>query len=218
VSSKQTVYKTYTYMISRSNKETSYICPYTAWVGDSAVVLAAHKTISRACNSKAKYGWVRLHGTDVFSGDAPPDFSIGRTWRGNDFCADGHAPPDNPHENDEGSLDLRDGLHDHSETAVAQLAIPDHLRDQGDGFYSAIFDDTGKINVTFTPKDVLLAGKPAHAYEKRDLPQQGSYGHEYHCGPGASGAWRDLGWACDELAKKVNGVHYRKNSWQWVHK
>lgn len=188
-------------------------------MGNSAVVLAGHTTITRACNSRAKYGWIRLRGTETLSGDPAPDFSIGRTYRGNDFCAVGHAPPANPNENDEGSLDLRDGLHSHDKATVTQLAIPDHLRDQGDGFYVATRDATGKVNVKFTSMAVLIA-EDAALPPKNVAPAIDNIGAldvEIWCDGVAKNAY-DLKWANEKVCQLFSDMELPSQTWAWFHK
>lgn len=205
-------------MISCSNKETSFVCPYTPWVGDSAVVLAAHATVTKVCNGKTKYGYVRMRGSEDSSGDAPSDLSIGRTWRGDHFCEGGHAPPLPPKDQKEVS---RDGLSGHDKAAVAHLAIPTNLREQGDGLYVASRDESGNINVNFTPMEVLaasnLTGNTAPSLGSFEVPNSKVYKYDYNC-TGTSKNEYDLVWAHEVVGKFVSDAKFPDGTWVWMHK
>ena len=148
-----------------------------------------NKRIDEACGSRANYGWFR-HVPRV--GDRGlPNYSVGRTWRGSAICEDGFVP---------GSIQ------------------PDEF-DQGNGFYAAILDeDTGKVNITFTPKDMLLARnavsdnpttKSIRALEKRDGVE---------CVDGESKNKADLDYATRRVAEGVEGQRYDPTVWTWFHK
>jgi hypothetical protein len=148
-----------------------------------------NKRIDESCGSRADYGFFR-HEPRV--GDKGlPNYSVGRTARGDHFCEAGFAP---------GSI-LQNDL------------------DQGDGFYAAVMDDdTGKVNITFTPKDVILArdalsDDPAamviRTLQKRDGVE---------CVDGVSKNQADLDFATRKVAEGVEGQRYDPTVWTWFHK
>lgn len=226
--------------------ETSFLCNYRGAYVDLTTVLLIHKLIDKECGSKAKYGHVHFWPPTESDPKKYFHYSVGRTFRGDEFCKAGFHPAsldqrdvplihaDVPRDDiaasqeqeedsrdqfntqDTDSLKQQDVWH-HDGPTSAQIAIPDHLRDQGNGHYSASYDETGKISVIFTPMDELFVKNITDANTKRKLPEKGMYGYKYGCS-GESDSWLDLGRASDALAAKVNGVNYKKHSWQWVHK
>ncbi|KAH7408641.1 hypothetical protein DE146DRAFT_384798 [Phaeosphaeria sp. MPI-PUGE-AT-0046c] len=170
--------------------ETSFLCPYVGWEGDYSVISAAHNAISKGCKTEASYGWVHLHGEEGPVGYLPPDFAVGRTWRGNTFCNGNFAPP---------MLDQGGHSLDHRYTSL----------DQGNGLYIASFNDAGKINVTFTSKAVLVANA---LVEKSNEEAE----WDFHCSGISKNAY-DLNWANEQLGKNAHGVLWPANNWGWVH-
>lgn len=168
--------------------ETAFFCPYRPWDGSSSVVMTWNKNIDQGCGSKAGYGYHHVEPQQGWSGS--PNFSIGRTWRGDHFCTDSFAPG----------------------------SVEEGEFDQGDGFYSASLDDTGKVSVIFTPKDVLVARdslsenpatKSIRDFEKRDGVE---------CVGGESKNQADLDWANNELATYVDGKMLSPQTWGWIYK
>lgn len=214
-----------TYTAPTSVHQTSFICPYTAWSGDFSAISDAHNTISKSCKNQASYGFVRLKGGKEIYNYAI-DVSIGRTRRGSNFCNDNFAPPFNTDPGDSHStfapesLDQRDTLvapedvlpnqaeevHDKRDKSLHQA---ESSMDQGDGLYTARFDDTGKMTVEFTSKAELVA-RDAEALRKRKI--------ETWCAKRQSAKTHDLDWAIEQLGKNAQGVHYAARHWGWVHK
>lgn len=106
-----------------------------------------------------------------------------------------------------------DVLHDQAEGLLDQRGESLHLvkssMDQGDGLYTATFDDSGKMNVAFTSKAELVA-RDAEAAQKRGIKTT--------CSGVKSKNTDDLNWAIAQLGTNAEGVHFSSKRWDWVHK
>jgi hypothetical protein len=99
------------------------------------------------------------------------------------------------------------------------LNIPPNVRDQGDGFYVANYNEAGELNVAFTPLAELTARDPAPATEDIVAPASnlGPPGKdEIVCGPGRANNIGDLNAANIQLSNNApNG--YTTGAYGWVH-
>ncbi|KAL5120078.1 hypothetical protein ACEQ8H_001903 [Pleosporales sp. CAS-2024a] len=109
-------------------------------------------------------------------------------------------------------------------STTAAFDLPSDVFDQGDGFYSATLNESGKIHVTFTKKEVLLARNDSAgastfvseigtAHDARALSKRDGV----ECVDGVSKSLTDLDWANVQLAKNADGHYYDPNHWGWVH-
>jgi hypothetical protein len=161
-----------------------------------------HKFISSRCGGGIGYGYDRRR-----TPQGTHDHSVGRTFRGDHFCwKDQH-----------GRRQAR---------APAQLSIPSDLREQGDGFYVATFDEAGNTTVKFTPLAELtptaevLANALAPLTENLVTKSRDSLLKRQsftHCETRQSGDIEKLDHANVQLAHNVNKVNYLYNHWAWVH-
>lgn len=90
---------------------------------------------------------------------------------------------------------------------------------QGDGFYLAVFNDSGVADVQFTPVEELNATSPAGDVSRRDedgnalAKRAGTT-----CSGKSSGNLYNLDWANWKLAQNADAVHnYGYHAWGWVH-
>jgi hypothetical protein len=128
------------------------------------------------------------------------------------------------------------GTHDHfywkdqhgrrQARAPAELSVPSNLREQGDGFYTATFDEAGDPTVKFTPLAELtltvenFANAPAPVTENLFAKSTDSLFKRQsfrHCEARQSGDVEKLDHANVQLAHNVNKVNYLYNHWAWVH-
>jgi hypothetical protein len=161
-----------------------------------------HMVISSRCGGGAAYGYDRRR-----TPQGTNDHSVGRTSRGNDFCWKGQH----------GSREAR---------APVELSVPSKLREQGDGFYTATFDEAGNPTVKFTPLADLtptaeiLVNVPAPVTKNLvtkntdSLLKRQSFSH---CDERQSGDVPKLDEANVQLAHNVDKVNYLLNHWAWVH-
>ncbi|KAI4594762.1 hypothetical protein KJ359_007565 [Pestalotiopsis sp. 9143b] len=90
---------------------------------------------------------------------------------------------------------------------------------QGDGFYLAVFNESGVADVQFTPMEDLNATTPAGDISRRDddgnalAKRAGTT-----CSGKYSGNQANLNWANWKLASNADAVHnYGFHAWGWVH-
>jgi hypothetical protein len=192
--------------------DTAFFCPYRDTHITTKDVHEINRLLNKKCGNRAQYGYLYFNPPeDSFNPGKYAEYSVGRTWRGDHFCTPTFAP---------GSHDQRDTLfapHDVSLTQVEQLHDKrdeslyqaESSMDQGDGLYTARFDDTGKMTVAFTSKAELVA-RDAEALKKRSI--------KTWCSGAKSKNTQDLNWAIAQLGKNAQGVHYSAKYWGWVHK
>jgi hypothetical protein len=100
-------------------------------------------------------------------------------------------------------------------STTAELTISDELLFQGDGFYTATFDEAGVANVTFTPFAELTAKVPAPVTGNVDTVLDGPT--SITCSMNSPSSLYDLDAANIALANAApNG--YNDNAWGWVHR
>jgi hypothetical protein len=99
------------------------------------------------------------------------------------------------------------------------LSIASDVRNQGNGFYVATFDEAGVANVTFTPLAILEArNSPTSApvsenLAARSIATLSRRNTECH---GRSANVADLDSANVNCANNANNKYYSKNTWVWV--
>jgi hypothetical protein len=100
-------------------------------------------------------------------------------------------------------------------STTAELTISNELLFQGDGFYTATFDDAGVANVTFTPFAELTGKVPAPVTGNVDTVLDGP--SSTICSKNHPENVDDLDAANVALANAApNG--YNDNAWGWVHR
>jgi hypothetical protein len=97
---------------------------------------------------------------------------------------------------------------------LGSAAIAPELVDQGDGFYRASYNESGHINVEFTPMAELTKRVPTKEYIARSTQVVKRDGTE--CGAGKSNNIFNLDHANDQLAHNEDGQYVDAGSWGWV--
>jgi hypothetical protein len=107
-------------------------------------------------------------------------------------------------------------------STTAGLQISDELRNQGDGFYIATRNESGKLHVNFTPMAALVARDPDPVPETLPATHSGRWSvgkDEIVCDPGHSDNVANLEAANFQLAKNApNGKNGESEGlYGWVH-
>jgi hypothetical protein len=100
--------------------------------------------------------------------------------------------------------------------ARGTIALEPSTFDQGDGFYSAVFDDAGVANITYTPfTDAdLAASAPLPQLEARSTVNIDK--RDTTCSGAVSFDTPSLDAANREAANNANNKEYSYKAWGWV--
>jgi hypothetical protein len=224
--------------------QTSFFCIYRDCVGSYDTIIRGHEDVSNACiGYTAAYGYThRQQSWGMY------DLVIGRTFYGDHFCDKSFHPPravrsvettpmdassasaqsadKSPREDTEAIAPSVESLHVAAPAIpTSAWTIPYELMYQGDGFYTATFDETGfQVDVNFTPMSELTptAELLAKARAEGNLEPVSSSTNSLHkrktiCSGHYSGNINDLDGANIQLAHNGDGKTYMARSWGWVH-
>jgi len=96
---------------------------------------------------------------------------------------------------------------------------------QGDGFYTATVDDSGTVDVEFTPMaqlpptaELLSKARAEGLLDHTSDSTDALHKRTTECGGRDSGSLSDLNGANIQLAHNGDGKTYSPKAWGWVHK